>query len=33
MVVLALIGVYELVSFGLSKILKSAPLDGGDTKS
>jgi hypothetical protein len=32
-VVLALIGVYELISFGLSKILKSAPLDGGGTKS
>lgn len=32
-VVLALIGVYELISFGLSKILKPFPLDGGGTKS
>jgi len=32
-VVLALIGVYELISFGLSKVLKSAPPNGGDSKS
>ena|SRR5271165_5000450 len=33
MVVLALIGVYELISFGLSRILKSAPADGGSSNS